>query len=267
VPEVAAAAYNFLRQLEKPMRTKSPPLKLCLVIYLVLSILASSAEASPLAVAVASNFSGAMENITRVFSRETGIAVKPVYASTGKLYAMIENGGPFDLFLAADTARPRLLYTKGLAQQPFVYAIGEAVLWTNIDDLCSAQNWQEALRRYKTGQIVIANPAFAPYGTEALEALSRNTGPELKKRLVYSQNIAQAFSLAHKVTGLGFTAASLVHSGPGRQGCYWPVEQAKKVEQSACALTRSTRKAEVKSFTAFLVSSQAKSMLTDFGYK
>lgn len=235
-------------------------------VFLLVMAMGNNAYASQLTVAVASNFNGAMKKITVLFSQKTGVTIKPVYASTGKLYAMIENGGPFDLFLAADTARPTLLYQKGLAHEPFVYATGKTVLWTNINQLCPQHSWQKAIKHYSSGQVAIANPELAPYGKAAMDAISMAEIPGLKERFVYGQNVAQAFSFAHKVTGIGFTAASLVLTSQGKQGCYWPVEQATNVEQSACVLARSAQMAEAEQFASFLVSDQVKTVLTNFGY-
>ena len=231
----------------------------------ITSPLAPLAEAQELSVAVASNFTAPMEKIARAFSKATNIAVKPVYASTGKLYTMIENGGPFDLFLSADSSRPTKLYNKKLSQKPFVYAKGTAVLWSNINQLCSTKTWQEAIKFSGNNQIAIANPVLAPYGAVTMEAVKMISTPAIHNRFVFGQNVAQSLAFAHKVTGLGFTALSLVKEE--KKGCYWPVQEAQKVEQSACILNSANNKVAAGRFASYLVSATTKKLLSDYGYK
>ena len=89
---------------------------------------------------MASNFSPAMKALELVFEELSGHQVVLSFGSTGKHYAQIKNGAPFDVFMAADIERPRLLETQGLAQTDsrMTYARGKLILWTSksgIDDI------------------------------------------------------------------------------------------------------------------------------------
>ncbi|HET7370697.1 MAG TPA: molybdate ABC transporter substrate-binding protein, partial [Gammaproteobacteria bacterium] len=81
--------------------------------------------------AVAANFTRPMRIIAGQFENATGYAVRTSSASTGTLFAQISHGAPYDLFLAADAARPERLEENGSAVpgSRFTYAIGELVLW------------------------------------------------------------------------------------------------------------------------------------------
>ena len=100
-----------------------PPIKALLLLVL---FLAPARADEPLTIAVSSNFRHAAEQIAAAFTADSGIRVGLSSGSTGLLYAQIVNGAPFDVFLAADTERPRLLEQSGLAVEGtlFSYAIG-----------------------------------------------------------------------------------------------------------------------------------------------
>ena len=110
-------------------------------------------------VAVASNFASTAREISAQFSRKSGIRVRITTASTGKLYAQIVNGAPFDLFLAADAERPLSLESGGAGVRGtrFTYALGALELWSR-----QVVDCREALQRADGGHIAIANPETAP---------------------------------------------------------------------------------------------------------
>ena len=62
---------------------------------------------------MASNFATAMKSLTVEFEKTTAHHVVLSFGSTGKHYAQIKNGAPFDVFMAADIERPRLLEAQG----------------------------------------------------------------------------------------------------------------------------------------------------------
>lgn len=223
-----------------------------------------------LTVAVAANFALPMEEIGHEFKKETGVSLQTTISSTGTLYAQIKNGAPYDLFFAADSLRPELLFQQGLASEPFVYARGQAVLWTDKQELCTTKkSYQEALMAKGLKKIGIANPKTAPYGTVATDAL-RKTGlwNIVSDRLVYAGNVGQAFQYATMGTvSMSFTAGSLAASSQGKKGCYWPIPEAEQVTQKACIITKSTRIPSAEKFLNFLHSPQVQEILEKYGYK
>ncbi len=106
-------------------------------------LLFSAATCSPVFAAevnaaVASNFSAPMKQIAAMFEQQSGDTVKLSFGSTGKFYAQIKGGAPFDVFFAADTATPQRLDDEGLTVggSRFVYALGKLVLWSAQPELC-----------------------------------------------------------------------------------------------------------------------------------
>ncbi|MDH4322068.1 MAG: molybdate ABC transporter substrate-binding protein, partial [Desulfobulbaceae bacterium] len=111
-------------------------------VLLALLLSAATASATTISVAVATNFLRPLAQLAALFTKETGIDLQYSGSSSGKLYAQIKNGAPYDLFLAADDQRPELLHAAGLAEAPRVYARGEVVLWTR-DTKIAAADWQQ----------------------------------------------------------------------------------------------------------------------------
>jgi molybdate transport system substrate-binding protein len=220
-------------------------------------------------VAVAANFITAFQEIAQLFEARTGIHAEATFASTGQLYAQIMSGAPYDLFFSADEEKPALLHREGRADTPFVYATGRVVLWTIRKDLCGVRNWREVMAAPGLKKIAVANPKTAPYGAAAIEALKK-TGilERVQGRLVFAQNIAQAFQYA--ATGsvdAGFCALSSSLSEEGRKGCFFSVDEAPPIIQSGCLLKRTTRKNAAGEFVRFLSSPEAIAVKKKYGYR
>jgi molybdate transport system substrate-binding protein len=244
--------------------------RILLVMLLYLFFFAGPALAKEkITVAVAANFVTAFQEIARKFEEKTGISVEATYASTGQLYAQIMSGAPYDLFLSADQEKPDLLHQAGRAEVPFVYATGRVVLWTIRKDRCNAGNWRDVLAKPGLKKIAVANPKTAPYGAAAMEALKKAGILEnVQEKLVYAQNIAQAFQYA--ATGsvdAGFCALSSTLSEEGRKGCLFSVEEAPPIVQSACLLNRTTRQKAAGEFVRFLSSDEADAVKKKYGYR
>ena len=229
----------------------------------------SAGEQDRLIVATAANFSRPMEQISKNFMEEQSLKVEAIFSSTGKIYAQIKNGAPYDLFLAADTRRPELLFQDGLCGEPFVYAKGQAVLWSARKDLASVFTWQEVLRRIDVKRIGISNPRTAPYGEMALKALQDAGIFQLvEDRLVYAQNVAQAFQYSQSGgVDFTFTALSYALSEEGLKGAQWTIPEAPSIIQAACVLKNSDNKTEVDSFVAFLKSDKVRNLIAEYGYQ
>jgi molybdate transport system substrate-binding protein len=236
---------------------------------LSISHLALAGNTPDIKIAVAANFVRPMDELIDIFTKRTAIKVVPIYSSTGKLYAQIKNGAPFDMFLAADTRRPKLLYKEGVAERHVVYAQGTAVLWTAMKGLCGKTSWKAVIEDKRVKKVSIADPETAPYGDAAALAL-KDTGlwKEVEPRLVFAQSVSQAFQFADmKGADAGFTALSYALSDRGREGCYWELPEAPPVIQGACIMRRSNHRAEVAAFLHFLVSPASKPILEKYGYK
>ncbi len=155
-------------------------------------------HADTLTVAVASNFAETLRSIASDFEAWTGHEVRVVPGSSGKLYAQIINGAPFDVFLSADARRPEMLEAQSLTVigSRFTYAVGQLVLWSRDSELADG-GCQDGLQKLGQKKLAIANPLLAPYGVAAKEyLLASGLWDEIQGNMVYGENIAQTLQFA-----------------------------------------------------------------------
>lgn len=226
----------------------------------------------PLAVAVASNFLSTAQEISAAFTASTGTQVRLSSGSTAKLYAQIVNGAPYDVFLAADAARPGLLLDNGLAVpgSRMTYALGSLVLWST-DSRLRGKDCRAALDAGDYRHLAIANPLTAPYGRAAREFLQASDLWEgAKSRLVFGENISQTFQfVASGNATLGLVASSqLTALSPFVATCSWPVESPglSPILQDGVILRRATNQHHARSFMKFIRAPRAIEILQRSGY-
>jgi molybdate transport system substrate-binding protein len=189
-------------------------------------------------IAAASDLAYAMTEIAANFEKSSGCHVQMSMGSSGNFLTQIENGAPFDLFFSADIAYPKKLESEGLAApgSTYFYAVGKIVLWTRNDSRADISAGLASLSGAAFHKIAIANPAHAPYGRAAEEALRRaGVWESVKDRLVLGENISQAAEFVQSGNAdAGILALSLVLSpamkGQGRtaeipENLYAPIEQ------------------------------------------
>lgn len=259
----------FRRSRPRRLRTIAPLLFLCLPQVFLRPAAASAEEAL---VAVASNFAEVIERLEAGFEQDSSHRLTVTAGSTGMLYAQIESGAPFDVFLAADRWRPRLLQEEGHAVpgSRFTYAIGRLTLWSANAELIGADG-AETLRQAEFRTLAIANPDLAPYGTAARETLEALGLLEtLKDRIVRGENIGQVHAMV--ATGnaeLGFVALSSVCS-PGHEsdGSRWDVPQElyAPIRQDAVLLAGAADNPAARDFLAYLEGADARAVIRAFGY-
>lgn len=224
------------------------------------------AEAAPrLRVAVAANFAGTLEELAADYRAESGVAVDVIAASTGKHLAQIEQGAPFDLFLAADSAAPRRLEDGGFAVPGTseCYAIGVLVLaGLDLDapDLATALAAPRAGRR-----LAIANPDTAPYGAAAREALERSGAlAAWEGGLVQGESVAQTLQFIESgAAELGFVALAQVLERPRLRWLRVPASLHAPLRQDL-ALLRDGPAA--RDFLAFLRRPETRARIAAAGY-
>lgn len=241
-------------------------MRVCAIFLFLLLADAVRAD-DPLTVAVASNFARSAAELASHFEDETGIAVRLSNGSTGKLYAQIVNGAPFDLFLAADSARPAKLEQSGLAVagSRFTYARGRLALWSAKFEDC-----HDALRA--GGWIALANPETAPYGRAAREYLhAAGFWDDVKDRIAYGENVMQAMQFAATGSADAGVVARSVLDGPHTPigKCTWevPEEFHAPIEQQAVLLTRAKDDLRALRLVAFLRSDAALVIMERHGYE
>ncbi len=224
-------------------------------------------------VAVASNFAVTAEEISTAFTRESGVPVRLSSGSTGKLYAQIINGAPFDVFLSADTERPLLLEQSGhiVNGSRRSYAIGGLVLWSH-DERLRGKDCREALQRGDYDWLALANPSTAPYGFAAREVLEvAGLWEGAARRAVFGENIAQALNFV--VTGnatLGFVAKSqTVNLDLPAATCAWQVPGSlhTPLHQQLVLLKKAGGNVGVQRFVDFLGTPTAEKIIRKNGYR
>lgn len=144
-------------------------------------------------IAVAANFSEVARLLAEQYGRRSGNRIDISVASTGKLYAQIRHGAPFDVLLAADDSTPQRLVDEGLAVRSslYDYARGRLVLWSR--DAALVADGEQVLCQHDFRKFAIANPALAPYGAAARQVLQHvGRWDTLQPRLVLGENVGQA---------------------------------------------------------------------------
>ena len=224
--------------------------------------------ADTLHVAAASNFRHAMTALAEQFEAASGHRVLLSFGATGKQYAQIIHGAPFDLFFAADGVRPALLENEGKAvpASRAVYAIGKLVLWS--PDPTRVDSAGAVLHHGTFSHLAVASPRLAPYGEaarEVMEALGLTAA--LAGRLVRGENIAQTFQFVSSGNAeLGFVAQSqLLSEGLPRTGSYWLVPQClyTPIEQQV-VLLKDTEPA--RALLDFVLGNEGRKIILQHGY-
>lgn len=223
-------------------------------------------------VASAANVSYALEELCEDFEKGSGVDVRVVVGSSGKLTAQIERGAPFDLFLSADMSYPVRLWKRGFAvSRPRVYAGGSLVVWSlkGADISGGVRSLQDG----SIGRIAIASVKSAPYGRAAERALkAAGVYEKVKSRLVYAESVSQTNRyIVSKVVDAGITAKSVVMSpkmaGKGEYvdvdpSLYTPIEQGIVILKHA----ESGSMEDARRFYNYIFSDRAKAILKKYGY-
>lgn len=227
----------------------------------------TSAVADPVHVAVAANFAPACRVIADAFTAATKHEVVLSDGSSGKLFAQIENGAPFDLFLSADAERPRKLEEgeHAVAGTRFVYAVGRLALWSARDGFVTGE---AVLRGDAFQHLAIANPELAPYGAAAREALQHlGLWERVQPKLVRGEDIGQTFHFVSTGNAeLGFVALSQLATEKGGSRWLVPADLYTPIEQQAVLLLPGKDDLAARAFLDFLKGGAARALIERAGY-
>ena len=247
-----------------------PSKKLTSAGLLALTLFTQFSLADEVSVAVAANFTDATRQLIPLFEQATGHTVKASFGSTGKLYSQIENGAPFEVFLAADTKRPAKAEAESLAVAgtSFVYAKGKLALWSAKPGLF--QDGGAYLKAADFDHLALANPKTAPYGLAAKQVMEHlGLLSELTPKLVQGDSIAQTFQFVVTSNAeAGFVAYSQVKAWKEGSGTTWeiPADYYAPIDQSAVLLKKGESHPAAEAFLDFLKSDAAKQVILSFGY-
>ena len=231
---------------------------------------AGAARAAVVPVAVAANFTEPAKEIAAAFKRATGDEAVLSFGASGQFYMQITRGAPYQVFLSADVERAQKAEQDGVGVpgSRFVYATGSLVLYSRTPGL--VDDGGAVLRRPDAFQkIAIADPASAPYGSAAIQAMTGlGVYKTLKPKVVQGASITQAYQFtATGAAELGFVALSQVIDVPG--GSRWVVPETlhKPIDQGAILLFAGDKNPAARKFLAFLRGPEAKAIIRRYGYR
>ncbi len=238
---------------------------------LFLAAVAGAARGETLGIAAAADLRFALDEIVTAFRKDNpGDRIDVTYGSSGRFYAQIRQGAPFDLFFSADIAYPRELHAAGMAASAVTpYARGRLVVWSATLDAGRLDLRQ--LADPAIARVAIANPRHAPYGRRAEEALRRaGVWDKVEAKLIVAENVGQAAQFV--LTGnaqVGIIALALALSpqlaGKGSyrtipENLHEPLDQGFVITRRAAANPLARR------FAAYLATPAAQAVLTRHGF-
>lgn len=228
------------------------------------------ASAQALRVAVAANLQPVIRKIQEDFKKRTGINVESVSGASGNLATQIKNGAPFDIFMSADTELPMELYKAGFAvKAPVIYAQGVLILCSR--HKIATIKWWEILLSDKVQRFAIANPAIAPYGKAAEQALKRQgIYDRVKNKMIVGESIGQVNTyISTDAVNAGFTTLSFLKENGSKiplVGWKIPKNTYPPIEQGMVILKRAENNAAAAEFYKYISTTEAKKIFVKYGY-
>lgn len=231
----------------------------------------AAAHAAEVQVAVAANFTAPVQQIAAEFERKTGHKAVLSFGATGKFYAQIANGAPFEVFLAADDTTPARLDKENQTVQGsrFTYAVGTLVLWSAKAGVVDDKG--DVLKSGKFSHLALANPKTAPYGAAAMETLTKlKLLDSVQPKFVQGENITQTLQFISTGNAeIGFVALSQVfRDGKLNSGSAWivPDDLHEPIFQDAVVLAKGKDNPAAKAFLEYLKSPYAHAVIKSYGY-
>lgn len=170
---------------------------------------ASSNHAEILHIAAAANLADVLPDIVSSYKTDRRLSkqgIEVTYGSSGKLFAQIKAGAPYDLFLSANQTYPAKLATEmaenNTTPKPFTYARGQLALYSVTKPVkpLKQSTLTSVLMASPKSKVAIANPKLAPYGASAkayLQSQQLFESLTSQNRLIQAENIGQAFQYTH----------------------------------------------------------------------
>jgi molybdate transport system substrate-binding protein len=236
-------------------------------------VFAAAAPAQTLSIAAASDLQAVLPTLAHTFEKQSGVATRLTFGSSGNFFSQIQNGAPFDIFLSADLEYPKRLVSGGLALSDtlYEYASGRIVLWTRKESGIDVQHGLRVLTDPRVRRIAIANPEHAPYGRAAVSALRHeNLYEAVQSKLVFGENISQAAQFAQSGNAeVGILALSVALAPALKSGGVYaeiPSTMHPPIQQGAVVLRSATNPKAARDFLEFLKRPDSMKLLADFGF-
>lgn len=237
-------------------------------VAVLLALIPAAASAAETQVAVAANFTEPAKAIAAAFTKATGHTAILSFGASGAFYTQISHGAPFEVFLSADSERPAKAEADGLAVpgSRFTYAIGTLVLYSTAPAMVDARGM--VLRTGGFARLAIADPAAAPYGAAAVEAMQTlGVFAAVEPKLVKGSSITQAYQfVATSAAELGFVAASQLVGVTGGSRWVVPSRLHAPIRQDAVLLKTGAGNPAAAAFARFLKGREAVAIIKRYGY-
>ncbi|MBU2112255.1 MAG: molybdate ABC transporter substrate-binding protein [Gammaproteobacteria bacterium] len=224
-----------------------------------------------LTIAAASDLRYALDDIITLFKQQQPAAdVRVIYGSSGKISTQIRHGAPYDVFFSADIQFPEQLYAEGHAvTQPQLYALGRIVLWSPQQNMTGIELSQLTTMSFR--RLAIAQPAHAPYGQRAKEALqATGVWSAVESKLVYGENIAQTAQLAQSGgADIAIIALSLAKFPElAKQGYQLiPAELHQGLTQAYVITRHGANNSSAQQFTTFMTNKDVLAIMQGYGFE
>lgn len=247
------------------MKIITPLLAACTI------LLSLPAHSDQFTIAAASDLRFALDDVIEAYDeKHPGHDVTVIYGSSGKMTTQIINGAPYDIFFSADISFPERLQEAGLtATDPAVYAIGRIVIWSNTVD-ASALTLPALPTDPRLRRIAIAQPAHAPYGMRAREAMqAAGVWDAVQPKLVFGENIAHTAQMVESgAADVGIIALSLALFPELAQHPHHLIDDAlhNPLTQGYVVTTRGADKPAVMNFALFMETDEAHEIMERYGF-
>lgn len=226
-------------------------------------------DGTPLRIAGAANLVKVMEEIVPRFEKETGAEVDFIPGSSGKLAAQLEQGAPFDLFMAANVKFVDQATASGecLADSKKIYARGHVVMWSKQGAKHAPPARLDGLAAETFETIALAQPDQAPYGAAAKAALEKlGVWKSIEKRVIYGTNIEDTMKLAESGNAeIALLALSQVIKGSGTY-VQVPDELHAPLDQALAVCKNGKQQKLAVKFVEFLAKPEIQDLVKAYGY-
>lgn len=226
----------------------------------------NQAFAAQTIIAVAANFAMPLQKIVEKFEAETNHKISISIGSSGKIYAQIINGAPYDVFFSADQSKPKTLLKDGFGVKGslYTYAIGRLVFWAPKLEVFTPVKPDDPMNK-----IAIANPKIAPYGVAAMQAMAMfGLTKEEELQVIRAENVAQVYQFVDSgVVGMGFVALSQVLDQSKNGYIIVKPEDYTPIKQDVILLNHGQNNQAAIDFMAYIKTKNIRDMIKQLGYK
>lgn len=236
-------------------------------LLITIALMPRLAQAETLRVASSANFAPTLKKLLPDFEQKHHVNVQVISAATGTLYQQILHHAPFDVFLSADAIRPERLIKEGLgvADSLTLYTIGGLSLYSQKHPEISFNSFKNNLNSFS--RVAIANPAFAPYGIAAKQALQHSELWELvQKKLILGININQTFQqVRSQSANVGIVATSQLTAN-NLAGDAIPQHLYQPILQKGVIISSTKIRSSAQKLLTYLTSDKVQQQLVELGY-